>query len=104
VPWKELADYRGAAIVTDANGEPYLVEANLRLRVVDEAVLEGLFEWNGTLTGGAPWDALHSTGEPITISIDDRKSSFFIDNGDLTSRVVEIVGSGPAPFGPVEDA
>jgi hypothetical protein len=57
---------------------------------------------NGTLAGGAPWDALHFTGEPIPIRIDDREGTFLADGSELLGHVVRILGSGRAPFGPVE--
>jgi hypothetical protein len=109
VPWKHIADYRGAAVISDANGEPYLVEANLRLRVervhAGDELVDGLRDWHGTLTGGAPWEALHFTGEPIHMRIDDREGTFSIHGGgDYVGGVVRILGWGPAPFGPVEDA
>jgi hypothetical protein len=107
VPWEDLADYRGSAIVVDQNGEQYRVEADLRVRVervhAGDDLLEGLRDWDGTLTGGAPWDALHFAGEPIAVRIDDREGACFIEGGELSGRVVRILGSGPAPFGPVED-
>jgi hypothetical protein len=107
VPWKHIAEYQGSAIVTDDNGEQYRVEANLRRRVdrvqAGDELVDGLRVWNGTLTGGAPWDALHFTSEPISIRIDDREGTFIIDGGELLGHVVRILGLGPAPFGPVED-
>jgi hypothetical protein len=106
VPWKHLADYRGAAIVTDDNGELYRVDANLHLRVerihTGDELLDGVREWHSTLVGGAPWEVLHFTGEPIPIRIDEREITFFIDGGELLGQVVRILGSGRAPFGPVE--
>ena len=89
-----MTTYQGPAVVS-ANGTEYSVSADLE--IIDHG---GLKEWIGTLTAegeGAAWEIFNDNDTALQIG--DRSGGFVPGNVNLDTAVLDIRGSGPAPFG-----